>query len=477
MHTIQAALALFLVAALPAPGAQIAWQTSYDAALKSAKAENKVLFIAVNMDGEGANDRMAKNVYDDKSITALSAATVNLIASPGQHGTDPKSCLRFDGLTCAEHQAVEKSVRATVLKPDPSGNVVAPQHVFVDGDGRPLLSVPFEISSSELEWCFVTAMRRADPSKKIAMPQGAHMPRMVVLGAVYDPTGAVGGAIQPLTKAELAELIKSVKKGLEFEERQAAFWRILHSDSADAFSFIKAELRTGGSSETRPGADGSGGGPSAGGNPMGSSGKDKHARILHAMGAVSPSSYWELAVDFLDANDDILRLEAAVALEQMRAPEAVKALQKALNKEKKPEIEKDMVRALASCGGTDTKVRAGIIKRARTEKDELVRINAILALGLMEPDADVRACIQEHLDGKDETRQAIAAIAAALTLDDSWIPALEPLATAPTAVLSDAATRALEILRGGPLKRLEMPVWTICKDQVLREKTFGKAQN
>lgn len=304
------------------------------------------------------------------------------------------------------------------------------------------------------------------------------MPRMVVLGGIYDPMGAVGGAIQPLTKAELAELIKSVKKGLEFEERQAAFWRILHSDSPDAFAFIKAELRSSGTAEKRPSSDPTGGGASVGaGNPLGDGGKEKHARILHAMGAVSPPAYWELAVEFLDSNDDLLRLEAAVALEQMVAPQAVKALEKALNKEKKPEVEKDMVRALAACGGNDPKVRAAIIKRSRTEKDELVRISSILALGLMEPDADVRACIGEHLGDKDETRQAVAALAAALTRDESWIPVLEPLKNAPKFVLSDAATRALEILRGGPLKRLEMPVWTICKDQVLREKTFGKAQN
>jgi hypothetical protein len=86
----------------------------------------------------------------------------------------------------------------------------------------------------------------------------------------------------------------------------------------------------------------------------------------------------------------------------------------------------------------------------------------------------VKTCIQEQLASKDDNRRAAGALAAALTRDESWIPALEPLATANGVALADAAGRALETLRGGSLQRLAMPVWTICKDKVTRERTFGK---
>lgn len=447
MNTTLAALALAFL--LPAPVADIAWQPSLDAALGRARSEKKVVFVAVNMDGEGANDRMAKLIYKDKDIVALAESTVNVIASLPEHAAAGKPCTRFAGIECAVHQACDRAVRAKVLKPDPSGNVVAPQHVFIDGDGKPLLSVPYEVTAGELAWCFVTATKRADPTSKIAMPGNAHKPGRVVIGGVYDPSGGVGGAIQPITKTELAELIKRVKSGLETETHQAAFWRILHSDSQDAMDFIQAELRD--------------------------SGGTKHAEILHAMGAVSPSAYWEMAVDFLDANDEQLRLESAAALEQLGAAQAVKAIEKALSKEKKPEVEKDLVRAWAACGARDPKVRAALTKRVRSEKNEIVRTCSIVALGLVHADEDVKACIQEQLSSKDEARQAAGALAGALTRDDAWIPALEALVASQNAETADAAKRALEILRGGSMQRLQMAVWAICKDKVARERTFGKS--
>jgi hypothetical protein len=123
-------------------------------------------------------------------------------------------------------------------------------------------------------------------------------------------------------------------------------------------------------------------------------------------------------------------------------------------------------------------VRAALVKRAKTEKNELVRINTVVALGLVEQDADVVACLKELLAGKDDSLRAAAACAAGLSRDDAWIPELEPLKAAggnPTVV--DTATRALEVLRGGPIQRLQMPVWTLCKDTVPRERTFGLSQS
>lgn len=469
----QTLVPLALAALLPPPAPEIAWQSTLDAALERAKTDKQVVFVAVNMDGEGANDRVAKNVYADKDVVALAASTVNVIASAGAHGDGPKGCGRFPGIACHVHQSCDKDVRAKVLKPDPSGNVVAPQHVFLDSDGKPLLSVPYEVTATELEWCFVTAIRRADPASKIAMPGSARMPRRVVIGAVYDPSFGVGGAIQPVTKAELEELIRSVKKGMESEARQVAFWRILHSDAKEAMDFIQAELRSGGKGNTDPGSGN--GGNVGGGSAYGDGGGSKHAGILHALGAVSPPAYWEMVVDFLDANDVQVRLEAAAALEQLAAPQAVKELEKALNHEKKPEVEKDLVRAWAACGASDPRVRGALVRRVQTEKNELVRTCSIVALGLVDADPLVRACLQEQLGSKDEARRAAAALAAALSRDESWILALEPLASEGSALVSDAAKRALEVLRSGSIGRLQMPVWTICQDKVTRERTFGKS--
>jgi hypothetical protein len=139
---------------------------------------------------------------------------------------------------------------------------------------------------------------------------------------------------------------------------------------------------------------------------------------------------------------------------------------------------KELVRALAACGAADPKVRAAIVKRARTERDELVRINAIVALGLVDQDEDVDEFLEQILAGNDDAQRTAAACAAGLTRNDAWISVLEPIATGSgDAALKDAATRALEVVRGGPIQRLQMPVWTICKDKVPRERTFGRSDS
>lgn len=477
-----AVLALFVTSAL---AGEIRWEESLDAALARAKAESKIVFVAVNMDGEGANERMAKNVYRDDGVTKLAAATVNVIASTADHGAGDKPCPLFKTVSCAQHRAAADAARTRALKPDAEGNIVAPQHAFLDADGGPLVSVPYEITSGELAWCFVAAAKRADPTSKLAFPSNARMPRRAVIGALYDPSTALGGAVQPVTKKELLELIKSVKKGMPSDERQAAFRRILHSDLPEAVKFIEAELRSGGGgggggggapSGGGAGSGGGGGGGGGGGSASGDGGGEKHAGILHAMGVVSPPAYWELAAEFLGRDDAVLRGEAAVALEQMAAPAAVKALQERLSKEKDPKVAKDVIRALAACGAADPKVRAQLVQRSKKEKDDLLRRNTIVALGLVDPDPDVRAVLESMLGTGDEGERIAAACAIALTRDETFLAALEKAnAAGPGATLAHVLERATQVLRGGPMGLVQMSVWTHCQDQIPRERTFGKA--
>lgn len=476
---VRGASAVVLVVTSALAG-EIRWEESLDAALARAKAESKVVFVAVNMDGEGANERMAKNVYRDDVVTKLAADTVNVIASPADHGAAGKPCPLFKTLSCTQHRAAADAARASALKPDADGNIVAPQHAFLDADGAPLVSVPYEITSGELAWCFVAAVKRADPKSSLAFPSSARMPRRAVIGALYDPSTALGGAVQPVTKKELLQLIKDVKKGMDFEERQANFRRILHSDLPEAMKFIEAELRSGGSAGGgggQPSGDGgAGGGAAGGGNASGDGGGEKHASILHAMGVVSPPAYWELAAEFLGRDDVVLRGEAAVALEQMAAPAAVKALQERLTKEKDPKVAKDVIRALAACGAADAKVRAQLVQRLKKEKDDLLRRNTIVALGLVDPDPQVHAVLDELLANGSEGEKIAAACAMALSRDETFLASLEKAnAAAPGATIAHVLERATQVLRGGAMGLVQMSVWTNCQDQIPRERTFGKS--
>ena len=79
---IHAASILFFTAALGAPAANdIQWQSSFEKTLEKAAAEKKVVFLAVNMDGEKANERMLEKVYTEKSVVELSKQTLNIVAS------------------------------------------------------------------------------------------------------------------------------------------------------------------------------------------------------------------------------------------------------------------------------------------------------------------------------------------------------------------------------------------------------------
>ena len=58
----------------------VSWESSYEGALERAREENKIVFVAINMDGEAANDRLAYGVYHEDSIAELAGRTVNVLA-------------------------------------------------------------------------------------------------------------------------------------------------------------------------------------------------------------------------------------------------------------------------------------------------------------------------------------------------------------------------------------------------------------
>ena len=208
------------------PSGGIEWQASYELALTQAKAENKVVFVAVNMDGERANERMVREVYRDKVITKLAGETINLVSSNNTHGSG-KACSRFGSISCVEHRQVDVHVRANVLAPDADGFVIAPQHVFLAPDGSPILSVPYGVTEAELEWCFVTALRSVDEDLPLKMSSKARPPARLVMDGVFE--GAGGESSQPLTREEALDLIKELKKGREACKRRSSSWQRLMS--------------------------------------------------------------------------------------------------------------------------------------------------------------------------------------------------------------------------------------------------------
>lgn len=459
--------------------AQIAWQKTLESALATAKDGGKVVFLAVNMDGEKANDRMATKMYAEKEVVALAARTINVVASAAEHAAPTKACTRFDGLLCLDHRRVDMEARKDVLKGDASGMVIAPQHVWLSGDGKVLLSVPYEIAKDEMVWCFVTAIKKLDPKSDLAMPSTARAPRRVVMDGVFDPGAAETAA--PLSKKELAELIEKVKRGVPAEERWVAIQRILVCDDPIAVDYIQSELRSGTSGGGRGGGGGGGGGRGGGGGGGGggaargaADGAAKHMRIIRAIGAGSPPVYAPLVHEFVGNFAPEMRSEAAVALEQLATPDSTKVIEKQLAEEKDPKVQKDLVRALAACGAKEAKVKKDVARRARSEKDLLVRRNAIYSLSQFAPDKDVLAVLDAVLTAGSEEDKRAAALALSVKRDEGWRGALEAhLRSAADGPLKTTLEAALAVSNGADLSTIGAEVARLCGDEIERVRIFG----
>jgi len=465
MFTLLATLAL-----ASSPAADIAWLPSLEKARERASAEKKVVFLAVNMDGERANDRMVEKVYTDKVVLELSTHTLNVIASAAEHAGAEKPCPRFPGITCMDHRRADSAARKELLKADQQGFVVAPQHVFLGPDGKVILSVPYEVSAAELAWCFATALQKAMPDLKLALPPQARMPRRVVLGGVYDPASSDAGAAPP-THKEVEELIKELRKGSMGKDAFPMLMRLLLSDDPAAIEFIGQELK--GSNQGGAGQGGGGAGLAGRG---GGSGSARHRRILHGIGELSPPAYWPLVADFLDNSEIELRSEAAVALEQLGTPDALRELQNQLGKEKDPLVQGRLLRAIASSGPADAKVHSMLLSRLKTEKKPELRAAAIAALGWLDADPAVASELENLLAKGQESERSCAVGAMAVSRSERWTPVLtKALAETGDEAQKKILQTGIDALRSGNLRSVGEIFARATMDELERRRLFGGA--
>lgn len=454
----------------------IEWAETFDGALETAATEGRAVFIAVNMDGERANERMLKGVYGDKRIVALSAGSVNLIASADEHKASG-TCSRFGCSSCRAHQLVDISVREKILKPDVSGAVVAPQHVFLAPDGSVILSVPYEINSDELEWCFHTAfasLEKEGTPQKIVKGQ---RPRRLIMGGVLD----LGGGLAPLTRSEALELIAEHKKGSKKGDAMSTLRRLATADEPEAREYVLAMLRAGGGG----GGGGRGGGGGGGGNAEG-----QRAELIRWIGVGSPTSYWEVCEEFADSGTESVQLEAIVALEQLSAAESLPMLMKALRRASTEVQEKNILRAIGACARGDKKARTAILRASIDPKSATLRANALLALGWLdqaeEVDERLREAALPAVHGEDSKIAAAdvtaeerlgAVVSMGITRGERWRDLLQGIAddAEEPEGLRDAARASLEVVGGAPYSALSAPLAEAGSDEIPRDRLFRAA--
>jgi hypothetical protein len=148
-----AALALTLVASPQATASevdprQVLWQRDLDDALALARASGRPLFVAVNMDGEAASDRIVVERYRDPDWVASTRPFVCVVASAFRHSAvdyDAQGrrvpCPRLGEVTCGEHSALEPLVHARFLAGERVAlfgervDRVSPRHALIAPDG------------------------------------------------------------------------------------------------------------------------------------------------------------------------------------------------------------------------------------------------------------------------------------------------------------------------------------------------------
>src|SRR5262245_5971962 len=155
---------------LAAPDAhQILWQRDLDQALTLARAEDRPLFIAVNMDGESASDRIVCEEYRAAEFVADTRPFVCLVASVFRH--NPRDydeagrripCPRLGECTCGEHIALEPALFERFLS---DGERVAPRHAVILPDGKKAwdLSLCFDLHDIDRE---LAASARAERERR-----------------------------------------------------------------------------------------------------------------------------------------------------------------------------------------------------------------------------------------------------------------------------------------------------------------------
>ena len=455
----------------------ITWEESFDLALERADKEGKVVFIAVNMDGEAANERAVKSVYTDRAVAALTEHTVNVIASADRHSRSGV-CKRFGCTSCDAHQEMDMDVRERILKPDATGAVIAPQHVFLSPAGDVLLSVPYEVSAKELAWCFGEAFERAGVTDAPDVPAGARRPRRLIVGDVAS-LGRRNRA--PLTKEAVEELIALLRKGTERSDRNSNIQHLATADEDAAREYVLSLLRSGG---------GRGGGGRRGGGGGRNGSERERAALLRWIGTASPVSYAEVVEPFIGAGTVEARSDAIVALEQLASEDSVKALLGALKKAKDETIEKNLLRAIGACGPEDRKVRSALLKASEDVKNPLARQNALLALGWAESDEGVaerlrQAVLPEEFAKKakigpdriTELEREAAVVAMGISRDEAWTEMLTEIRDdeEEPQELRDAASASLEVIAGGEYRLLRDALMRAGSDEIPRDRLFPAA--
>jgi len=443
-----------LAAATPAVAqGKLEWHPNVLQALEDAGAQNRVVFLSLGLAAEPRSEAILKDGLGDKLVAAQAATTINVAAWTWLDGME-KKLRNFGKLEAFDHSANFAEISSRWLVPNDREAVALPQHLWLNSKGEILLSVPFELDTDELSWCFDEAMRRAGITERPAMSAEARPPRRLLTGEAFRlPTGDSWG--RGLMDKEFERMIDGLKKEwFTFSQREEV-GRILFTPSKDAVEYIGKQL------------------------PSWEFGDDQSAQLvdrsIDTIGELSPIEFIDVLAEYADADRPRRRASVAVALEQMGSSEGLSVAKKALKKEKDETVRPEWVRALGACGKRDGSVAKTLIKLADKEKSARMRYNAVLALGHVLPQDAAWEFLAEVASEPRDPRRVAAILAFGLGRSERARPLLESLREGAEDPVADAITRSLQVLDGAGLAALEKAIQALDGSEYNRKRLYFRS--
>ncbi|HET6204517.1 MAG TPA: HEAT repeat domain-containing protein [Planctomycetota bacterium] len=383
-----------------AKGDSVEWEGDYDAALAKAAKEKKPILVSFTLDGEPANERQWTDTFVDPKFVALSRKMVCLAGNIAEHAPAGQPCPRFPGLTCEQHQAVERKIRARYLKTD---LVVSPQHVFCAPGGEELFRKVWERPKGDL----LRAMAMAIAARSAA------------------PPGAGSDDVAQLATDEHARVDRLLKdiESTNLEVRDVAFAGLATTEDPRALKAILAKAKADNSPMVRYAA-------------------------IHALGQKGNYAGIQPLLGFLKERDTKISIYALNSLMKIELPDPVPDLLKLLLQERNDRVRAYALRAVAKCHPKHPEVQKACLQALKGASASL-EAPAMLAAFTLEPDPKIGAALKPKLSSGTSDVRALAAWVLGKQRDPSFAPLLEKMAAEDKSLeVREIAPKALAYCKG-----------------------------
>ncbi len=395
---------------VPTGNTKIVWESDFDAAMQRAQKEKKPIFVAFLMDDEPANDETIQKHYTDPEVVKLTSRCVCLACCTGEHKCEEGHCTKFPGITCAQHQAIEKKARSRWLTGD---DVCTPQHVFCDSAGQVIARKVYLIPKETLRKCLAVALDAVakDPEAK---------------------------NIVDAEKASVDRWLKDIDSR-NLETREAAMRELVVAEDPRAMPAVIRLAKSGNDDTVRLGAI----------NALAKKGNLTAAKPLAAM--------------LGDSKAQIL-IAVARSLETIQLPDATPDLIAAIKKEKRDRVRGFLLRAAARSAPRNAVVRDACLQTLKGASAQLEPC-VLLALGRMAPDPKIVEAVKSRLGDKNQNIRGLAVWVLGSQGSPECAKALQALLDdEKTPEVTTIATSAVKVCRGEKVENWENRYSTFFSD-------------